>query len=195
MATEAKSKPAASKASTLITPECTAIFVYVWEPRESMNEGGAAQYSISLLFKKNQDLSKLRKAVNAAAIEKFGTSAVRDGQLSSKLKDPFRDADDMENPIPGYRGGVYITAKSKTKPGIVDAHLEPITEPMDFYPGCICRASVKPFAFDKKGSKGVTFLLNNIQKVKDGDRLDGKKRAEDEFDALDDGDDDSDPLD
>lgn len=184
------SKP---KARTLITPEATAIFVYVWEARESMNEGNPAQYSISLLFKKNQDISALKKAVKAAAIEKFGTAAVNsEGRLTSKYKDPFREADDMENPIPGYRGGVFITAKSKTKPGIVDAHVEPITEPMDFYPGCVCKASVVPFAFDKKGSKGVTFLLNNIQKIKDGDRLDGKKRAEDEFDAVD-GDDD--PLD
>lgn len=178
------------KGRTLISPEATAIFVYVWEPRESMNEGGAAQYSVSLLFKKKQDLTALRKAVATAAIEKFGTGAIKDGVLTSKYKDPFREADDMENPIPGYSGGVFITAKSKTKPGIVDTDLEQITDPMDFYPGCVCRASIVPFAFDKKGSKGVTFLLNNLQKIKEGDRLDGRKRAEDEFDAVEDSDDD-----
>jgi hypothetical protein len=84
-----------------------------------------------------------------------------------------------------------ITAKSKSRPGIVDADVQPITDQMDFYPGCTCRASVVPFAFDKKGSKGVTFLLNNIQKLKDGTRLDGKMKAEDEFDSADD---DEDPL-
>lgn len=177
--------PATQKRQSIITPEATAIFVFVWEPRESMNEGGAAQYAISLLFKKSTDISALRKAVRAVGHAKFG-------EKLGKLKDPFRNVDDMETPIPGFRGGVFITAKSKNKPGIVDADLNNITDPMDFYPGCICRASVVPFAFDKKGSKGVTFLLNNIQKLKDGERLDGRKKAEDEFDAIDD--DDDDPL-
>lgn len=182
-------KAKAQKRKSLITPEATAIFVYVFEPRESMNEGSPAQYQMSLLFKKNQDISPLRIAVRKLAREKFGERA-------GKLRDPFRSVDEMDTPIEGFRGGVFITAKSKSRPGIVDSDLQPITEPMDFYPGCICRASVVPFAFDKKGSKGVSFLLNNIQKLKDGDRLDGKKRAEDEFDAVGSADeDDVDPLD
>ncbi|MCC6489104.1 MAG: DUF2815 family protein [Candidatus Hydrogenedentes bacterium] len=176
-----------SKRRAIITPPACAMFVYVWEPRESMNEGQPAQYSISLLFKKTEDISALRRAAKAAAVEKFGDKA-------RGLKDPFRDVDELETPVPGYKGGVFITAKSKTRPGIVDADLQAITDPMDFYPGCICRASVTAWPFDKKGSKGVTFLLNNIQKVKDGTRLDGKKSAEEEFDAIGDGDDDNDPL-
>ena len=179
MATKPKSK-------RVITPEATAMFVYVWEAREPINEGGAPQFSISLLFKKSQDISALKAAAKEVRIAAFGP------KLNSSLKDPFRSADDMETPVPGYRGGVMITAKSKNKPGIVDADLQPITDQLDFYPGCICKASVTPFAFDKKGSKGVTFLLNNIQKIKDGTRLDGRKKAEEEFEAV--GDEDDDPL-
>lgn len=175
--------PEKAKKKPLITPEATAMFVYVWEPREPINEGGTAQYSISLLFKKSTDLTAMRNAAKAARIALFGTK-------TNGLKDPFRSADDLENVPPGYKGGWMITAKSKNKPGIVDADLNPITEAMEFYPGCKCRASVTPFAFDKKGSKGVTFLLNNIQKMKDGTRLDGRKKAEEEFDAVGDEDDD-----
>lgn len=187
------SKPDVKKKSrTIITPEATAIFVFIWEPRESMNEGQPPQYSMSLLFKRSTDISELRKAVFESAVEKFGNSAIvtvdNKKKLSNKLKNPMRDVNEMENPIEGFRGGVFITAKSKSKPGLVDADLQPILEPMDFYPGCICRASVVPFAFDKKGQKGVTFLLNNIQKLKDGTRLDGKKKAEEEFEALEDAD-------
>lgn len=174
------------KSKRVITPEATAMFVYVWEPRESINEGGSPQYSISLLFKKNQDLTALRNAAKEARIAAFGP------KRNSSLKDPFRSADEMETPVPGYKGGTMITAKSKNKPGIVDADLSPITDALDFYPGCICKVSVTPYAFDKKGSKGVTFLLNNIQKVRDGTRLDGRKKAEEEFDAI--GDEEDDPL-
>lgn len=180
MASEEKSKRRA-----IITPTACAIFVYVWEPRESMNEGQPPQYSLSLLFKKTTDISALRAAVAEAAKEKFGNKP-------GKLKDPFREADELETPPKGYRGGVYITAKSKTKPGIVDGDLNVILDQSDFYPGCVCRASVTPWAFDKKGTKGVTFLLNNIQKIKDGTRLDGKKSAEEEFAGIDD--EDGDPL-
>jgi len=181
-------KPAV-KSRTIITPNATAIFVYVWEPRESMNEGGIAQYQLSLAFKKTEDITALRRAVKACATDKFGAAGVR---LLDKTP-PFRQIDDMDTPVPGHKGGVFITAKSKSKPGIVDENRDVILEPMDFYPGCICRASVVPFAYDKKGSKGVTFLLNNIQKLKDGTRLDGKKKAEDEFDDA--SDDDGNPLD
>lgn len=175
------------KSERLITPEATAMFVYVWEPRAPINEGGEPQYAISLLFKKSQfaDLAKMRLAVKKAQEEKFGTK-------TNGLKSPFRSADDLESVPPGYKGGFMITAKSKNKPGIVDADLNAITEPMEFYPGCKCKASVTAFAYDKKGSKGVTFLLNNLQKVKDGTRLDGRKSAEEEFDAV--GDEEEDPL-
>ncbi len=173
------------KRKAVITPEATAMFVYVWEPREPINEGGQAQYAISLLFKKSADLTALRNAAKEARVAMFGNK-------SNGLKDPFRSADEMETPVPGYKGGWMITAKSKNKPGIVDADLNPITDQLDFYPGCKCRASVTAFAFDKKGSKGVTFLLNNIQKLKDGTRLDGRKKAEEEFEAV--GDEEDDPL-
>lgn len=170
----ATSTPAAKKRKAIITPKACAMFVFVWEPRESMNEGGSPQYSISLLFKKNEDISVLRKAAASVRKAKFGDRV-------NGLKDPFRSNDDLENLPKGYKGGVYITAKSKAKPGIVDADREFIVDPMDFYAGCICRASVTPFAFDKKGSKGVTFLLNNLQKLGDGTRLDGRKSADEEF--------------
>jgi len=46
------------------------------------------------------------------------------------------------------------------------------------------RASVTAFAYDRPESKGVSFGLNNIQLL-DGTtpRLDGRKAAEDEFEA------------
>jgi hypothetical protein len=45
------------------------------------------------------------------------------------------------------------------------------------------RASLRAFAYDTNGNKGVSFGLNNIQKLGEGQRLDGRKAATDEFDA------------
>lgn len=40
------------------------------------------------------------------------------------------------------------------------------------------------FAYDMPTSKGVSFALNNVQKLGDGKRLDGRVAATDDFEAL-----------
>ena len=45
------------------------------------------------------------------------------------------------------------------------------------------RFSITAFGYDVKGNKGISFALNNVQKWADGERLDGRVRAEDEFSA------------
>jgi hypothetical protein len=50
--------------------------------------------------------------------------------------------------------------------------------------------SVTAYAYDVSGNKGVTLGLNNVQMYGGGERLLGGPRAEDEFDAIEDEDDD-----
>ena len=42
------------------------------------------------------------------------------------------------------------------------------------------------FTYDTKGNKGVSFGLNNVQKVKDDEPLGNFSRAEDDFDEVED---------
>ncbi|HKJ88554.1 MAG TPA: ssDNA-binding protein, partial [Gammaproteobacteria bacterium] len=46
------------------------------------------------------------------------------------------------------------------------------------------RASVRPFAYDTQGNRGVSFALNNIQLLRDGERLDSRVAPEEDFDAV-----------
>ena len=92
---------------------------------------------------------------------------------------------------PGYGPGTtFINVSSKQQPGVVDRYAgadgkpRPITDPSELYPGCFVRASLRPFTYDTNGSKGVSFALNNLQKLRDGERIDGRLRAEDEFEAI-----------
>ena len=39
--------------------------------------------------------------------------------------------------------------------------------------------------FNSKGNKGIACDLNNLQKIRDGEPLDGKSRAEDDFEEED----------
>ncbi|MDE5754800.1 MAG: DUF2815 family protein, partial [Oscillospiraceae bacterium] len=50
------------------------------------------------------------------------------------------------------------------------------------------RASLTFYAFNKNGNKGIACGLNNLEKIREGEPLDGHTRAEDDF--ADDDDDD-----
>lgn len=56
-----------------------------------------------------------------------------------------------------------------------------ILDPDEVYSGCWGRASINFFPFNTNGNKGVGVGLNNIQKLKDDDRL-GAARASAESD-------------
>ncbi|MDP7462894.1 MAG: DUF2815 family protein [SAR324 cluster bacterium] len=152
-------------------------------------DGAKPKYSASLIFEKGTDISVLEKLVLAAAEEKWPKKAK--AMLSSgKLRNPIRD--DWEDK-PGYpEGCAFISAKSDRQPGMVlnvrgpDGRPKGV-DPEDiretFYPGANVRFSVSVYTYDVNGNRGVSFALNNIQKLSDNDRLDGRVSAEDDFEA------------
>ena len=106
----------------------------------------------------------------------------------SSLKTPLRDGD-LERPDDdAYAGSYFINANSATAPGIVDKACEPILDRSEIYSGVHARASINFYSFNSNGNRGIACGLNNIQKLRDGDPLGGKSRAEDDF-ATDDDDD------
>jgi len=89
----------------------------------------------------------------------------------------------------GYGAGkVFARLHTVSPPGVVDLSKQTIHPSEgnsdEIYPGCICRATVTVKAYDHKesGGKGYTFYLGNVQKIKDGPRLDSRVAAEDDFD-------------
>lgn len=83
-----------------------------------------------------------------------------------------------------------MNANSNERPGVVDRRRIPITDPLEVYSGCYVRASISFYPFNTNGNRGVACGLQNVQKWCDGEPLNGRVRAEDEFGALDDVDDD-----
>jgi hypothetical protein len=151
-----------------------------------MEEGGAKKYGAVLIFEEGTDLAALRSIVATAAEEKFGSKA-KTLLKGNKLRLPFRD----EWEDKGYpENSIFINAKTTNPPGIVSRYQDPetgkaqvITDADEMYPGAQVRFSVTAFGYDVKGNKGVAFALNNVQKWGEGDRLDGRVKAEDEFEA------------
>jgi hypothetical protein len=167
-----------AKSAKITTPEFRVSFPAVFKPK-AFGEG-EPKYSIVMLFdKKKADLSALKKAYAEAATAKWGDKS----KWPKNLRNPFRDGDEKAE-TEGYEGCTFISASSKQRPGLVDQQLNPILTEDAFYGGCYARATLTAFAYDWMGNKGVSFGLQNIQKIRDGEAFSGRKRAEDDFEAL-----------
>lgn len=158
-------------------------YVNAWEPK-SIN-GGTPKYSVSLLIPKSdtKTLEKIRAAIQAAYEE--GQSKLKGNGRSvpalSALKTPLRDGDAERPDDEAYANSYFVNANSGTAPGIVDADRNPILERSEVYSGVYGRASINFYAFNSNGNKGIACGLNNLQKIRDGEPLGGKSRAEDDF--------------
>ena len=88
----------------------------------------------------------------------------------------------MERPDDeAYANSYFINANSAIAPGIVDADRNTIIDRSEVYSGVYGRASINLYAFNSNDNKGIACGLNNLQKIKDGEPLGGKSRAEDDF--------------
>lgn len=165
-------------------------YVNAWESK-SIN-GGAPKYSVSLIIPKSdtKTIGKIQAAIQAAYDEGQGKlkGNGRSVPALSVLKTPLRDGDAERPDDEAYADSYFINANSGTAPGIVDADRQPILDRSEVYSGVYGRASINFYAFNSNGNKGIACGLNNLQKIKDGEPLGGKSRAEDDFDTEEDDD-------
>lgn len=158
-------------------------YANVWQAK-SIN-GGAPKFSVSLIIPKSDTatVNKIKAAIQAAYEE--GQSKLKGSSKAvpvlSILKTPLRDGD-LERPDDeAYANAYFVNANSSTAPGIVDANRQPIIDTSEVYSGVYGRASINFYAFNSNGNKGIACGLNNLQKIRDGEPLGGKTRAEDDF--------------
>lgn len=176
-----------TSATKLITPKGILSFPHL-ETAQAGPSGGAAKYSATIIFLAGTDLTPMLKAVQAAGDAKWPGKFAEMVRLKT-VRLPFRT--DWE--AKGYpKDSTFINIRSAQKPGIVSATAGPDGKPeaipadkirTQMYAGAFVRASVSAFGYDQQGNKGVSFGLNNLQKLGEGDRLDGRVAAENEFDA------------
>ena len=171
---------------TKVVIPCRISFANIWEPK-SIN-GGEEKYSVSCIIPKSDKatLAKIHKAVEAA--KEAGKEKKWGGKTPANLKLPLRDGDIDRPDDEAYAGAMFLNATSKEAPQIVDRKVQPILDPMDCGSGDYCNVSVNFYAFNANGNRGISAGLNNVQLVRNGERLAGKASAASDFEELDDGD-------
>ncbi len=169
-------------ATKVVTEKVRFSYTYVFEPREA--EGQEPKYSVTLLIPKTDTvtLNKIRGAIDAA---KAKGKQQWNGVLPPNLPTPIHDGDGVRQSGDPYgpecKGCFVLTASSRTQPEIVDESLNRILDRDDFYSGCYGRASLNFYPYNAAGKRGIACGLNNLQKLADGERLDGRSSAEEDF--------------
>jgi len=170
--------------SKVISPEATISYPHIFEPQTPPGATDAV-YSCALVFADDADITELKAAAQIVAKGEWGDKTA-ELIKSGKVKMPFR-TDGVEKGYP--EGSIFINVKSRKQPGVVSIYAGPdgkpaiLTDPNEIYPGAVVRASLRAYTYDTNGNRGVSFSLNNIQKIKDGPRMDGRLSAADEFTA------------
>lgn len=169
-------------ATKVITGLVRFSYVHVFEPSAAA-EGAEEKYSVSIIIDKGdkKTLAAIKAAIEEA--KQLGKNKLTDskGRIPANLKQPLRDGDVDRPEDEAYANSMFLTASSFRKPGVVGKNPSvPLTED-DFYSGCYGRASINFYAFNTANSRGIACGLNNLQKLEDGDRLDGGTSAAEDF--------------
>lgn len=169
--------------SNFITPTFRVSFPKVFEPSDDFNTGKLT-YSLQMLVPKDgEEINIFKKQILDIMIEKYGDKEKALNKIKSPMfSNPINDGDNKE--FPSHKGHWYINTKSKFSPGLINADRSQIINPDDFYAGVYARASLSAFVWERQGKFGVSFSLQHIQKVKDGEPFVTSVKAEDVFDAI-----------
>jgi hypothetical protein len=189
----------------IVTPEFVGSFITVLEARSIVNPDGTKsepKFSLTAVFPPdgNQkylsgkaDLTALRKAATEVAIAKFGEKRVKELLKAGKFRTPFLQDDSMCEKYGWPEGSTFLRLSSKQRPGVVSCYKgadgRPMTMTADqieekLYPGARLRATVNAYAWEFQNmNRGVSFGLHNIQWLGDDERIDGKSKAEEDFEA------------
>lgn len=177
----------AEASNAIVTGEVRLSYCYLFEPRKEDDPEKEGKYGVTILIPKSDKatLKKIKDAIEAAKV--VGKGKVWGGKVPPNLKTTLHDGDTDKDTDenPEFKGHYYMSCSSKERPGLVDRQVNPITDRSDLYSGCYARVAISAFPYSNSGNKGVTFFLNHVQKMRDGDHLDGRSKPEDVFDALD----------
>lgn len=165
----------------VITNEVRFSYANVFVPK-AIEQGQDPKYSVNILISKEdtETVDAVKAAIAQAKAD--GLQSKWGGKLPKKFHEPLRDGDEERDDDPVYKNHYFINISSKNKPGVIDRYKNELTSDDEFYSGCYGRASINFFPFNSAGNNGIGAGLNNLQKLRDGERLAGRASAEDDFD-------------
>lgn len=197
MATPKETPKSDKNLCRLVTSEFRVSYPHVFKP-QAAKPGDKLKYSITMLFPKDSAMQgqapdgtprTLQQAIRNAKLAEFGPKE----NWPADLESPVNDGDDVKYADKdGFAGHWLVKASTSEdqRPSVVDQHMVPITLASDFYPGCYARAYVYAYVWyypnrQKPMKKGVGFILDHVQKIRNGKSFGGKKSVDQVFSPVD----------
>lgn len=155
---------------------------------KTVNGEGTPAYSCTLILESDHpQIKEIRNAIAAVAKDKWGAKSVETLKLMEKQDKTALHDGDLKSNYAGFAGNFYVSARSQTRPTVVNADKTPL-QPGDGkpYAGCYVTAIVELWAQDNQYGKRVNASLSGVQFAKDGESFGGGSPPADidEFDDL-----------
>ena len=179
----------------LTTPECILMYPAVFEAKFN-DLKKKDEWTVTMLFDKTtNDMAKLKAGMVQAAKNEFGVDIDLKSLDLRRIQDGDKPTSTGKDRPAACKGMWVVKAATRlSQPGVVDKALNKILDPSEIYSGVYAHVNVTIKAYKGPQGDGVTFYLNHVQKVKDGEALTGGPKSEDVFEALDLGEDDVDLM-
>lgn len=163
----------------VVTGEVRLSYVNLFEPKKFKESDAEGKYSVTILVPKtdtktiNNIKAAIQKAAEKGAQRHFG------GRVPTNVANTFKDGDTEVDDLgelkcnsnPELKDHYYMRLATKIRPIVLDENRNEIINPLDIYSGCYGRVSLTCFAYSGDGKRGVSAVLNNVMKTRDGDPL------------------------
>jgi len=164
-------------------------FPALFEAKTVNGEGKPAFSASFLIDPADPQIQTIEAAIKTVAKEKWADKA--DALLKSLEKQDktcLHDGDVKSN-YDGFPGNMFVSARSNTRPTVLDRDKSPLVEADGKpYGGCYVNVSLDIWAQDNNYGKRINASLRGVQFFKDGDAFAGGGAADvDEFDDISEG--------
>lgn len=174
----------------VISNPCRLSYPHLFQPQPG-KDGGAAKYGCTILIPKSdtatvQQVNSAIQAEWAAATQPDGAwKGAQPPQPTITLYDGDQPQPKSGEPWGDECKGCYVLRTScNNKPDVVDEFGNKALDASKFYAGCYCYFSVAFAAYDTKGNKGIGSFLNCVMFAQDGDPLEARASAKDDFASI-----------
>lgn len=162
-------------------------FPAIFQAQTVNGEGDPAYSATFILDPKHPQVREIQSAIKDIAKAKWGAKADQTLTLMEKQDKTALHDGDLKANYDGFAGNLYVSARSKARPTVVDRDRRPLTAADGRpYAGCYVNAVIELWAQDNQYGKRINASLGGIQFAADGDAFGGGgvPVSADDFDDL-----------
>lgn len=160
--------------STLMLKNVRLAFPQLFTAKSVDGKGEPAFSAAFLMAPTDPQIAMINAAIDAVAKEKWGAKAPDILKAMRAADKTCLHSGDIKADYDGYAGNMFINARNKARPLVLDANRAVLTEKDGRpYGGCYVYAQIELWAQDNDFGKRVNASLKGVQFYKDGDAFAG----------------------